>query len=856
MLGLTKTASALEKATVQLKWLHHFQFAGYYAALDKGFYRDAGLDVSIIEGGPTTEVEKVVAAGRADFGVGTSALLLHNAHGEDFIVLGQVFQHSPAVFLTPRKTGIRKIADMAGRRFMYSSQHGDMLALLKKHGIEENDFTQVDHQGDPYDLINGKADVMLAYSFNEPFILEQAGEAYFTFSPLTNGIDFYGDNFFTTRKLAKDRPEYVKAFREATLKGWRYALDNKAEISDLILSKYSKVKSKEWLMFEANQLYTLIQPELVELGYQNPARWKHISQTFVGLGMLPSGFDPTPIIYNPSPPRDYRILIMSIAVATMIITVLSGLVITFRRLNRQLSNTHRELEHNIGQLRVLFETSMAGILTCDPTGRITIANKRMEEMFGYSTAELIGFPYPELVHPDQKTFGTDLMHQILSKKIDHVSTERHYIRKDGTDFYGYISVRRHEDANGDLISLVCHISDITELKRAEQDQLYLEKQFLHAQKLESLGVLAGGIAHDFNNLLTGILGNISYARMLLDESHKAHKILLEAEKASQRASGLTQQLLTFAKGSQPIKKVASAKQLIESATSLVLSGSKVKCSVVIPDTINALEVDEGQIFQAFHNIIINAVQAMPDGGILSICAENATVDAQSLLPVNPGRYVKFSFTDKGHGISEENQKKIFDPYFTTKADGNGLGLASVYSIVVKHGGHISVRSTIGIGTTFEIYLPATADRPDEPADELPALLAKGSSTASILLMDDEVMIRNLAEDMLTSLGYQVQTCVNGEEAISMYKAAHKAGNTYAAVIMDLTIPGGLGGREAAKEILDFDKNAVLIVSSGYSNDPVMAEYGKFGFRAVLAKPYKANEIVMVLDELLNAKHLA
>jgi nitrogen-specific signal transduction histidine kinase/CheY-like chemotaxis protein len=417
-------------------------------------------------------------------------------------------------------------------------------------------------------------------------------------------------------------------------------------------------------------------------------------------------------------------------------------------------------------------------------------------------------------------------------------------------------VRRHEDANGDLISLVCHISDITELKRAEQDQLYLEKQFLHAQKLESLGVLAGGIAHDFNNLLTGILGNISYARMLLDESHKAHKILLEAEKASQRASGLTQQLLTFAKGSQPIKKVASAKQLIESATSLVLSGSKVKCSVVIPDTINALEVDEGQIFQAFHNIIINAVQAMPDGGILSICAENATVDAQSLLPVNPGRYVKFSFTDKGHGISEENQKKIFDPYFTTKADGNGLGLASVYSIVVKHGGHISVRSTISVGTTFEIYLPATADRPDEPADELPALLAKGSSTASILLMDDEVMIRNLAEDMLTSLGYQVQTCVNGEEAISMYKAAHKAGNTYAAVIMDLTIPGGLGGREAAKEILDFDKNAVLIVSSGYSNDPVMAEYGKFGFRAVLAKPYKANEIVMVLDELLNAKHLA
>jgi len=202
-------AYALEKATIQLKWLHHFQFAGYYAALEKGFYRDAGLDVTILEGSPSIEVEKYVASGRVDFGVGTSALLLNRAQGQDFVVLGQVFQHSPAIFLTPRKTGIRTVADMAGRRLMYANNHGDMLALLKKNGIDEQQITKVPHHGDPHDLISGKADVMLAYSFNEPLAIEKSGESYLTFSPLALGIDFYGDNFFTTRTLVEKRPKFV-----------------------------------------------------------------------------------------------------------------------------------------------------------------------------------------------------------------------------------------------------------------------------------------------------------------------------------------------------------------------------------------------------------------------------------------------------------------------------------------------------------------------------------------------------------------------------------------------------------------------------------------------------------------------
>ncbi len=843
----------LDKATIELKWLHHFQFAGYYAALEKGFYRDVGLDVSIVEGGPNVEVEKDVLSGRADFGVGTSALLLNRARGEDFVVLGQIFQHSPAIFLTPRDTGIRSIADMAGRRFMYSNQHGDMLAILRKNGIDESGIVKVPHKGDPGDLIGGKADVMLAYSFNEPFVLEQVGEPYLTFSPQTYGIDFYGDNFFTTRKLVDKRPEFVAAFREATLRGWRYALAHKAETADLILSKYSRVRSREWLLFEAVQMETLIQPTLVELGYQNPARWRHVSDTFVELGMLPAGFDPLPVIYAPREPKDHRLTIAVVLIAGAIIAVLGGLLFTFRRLNRELYTAHEEMARGGDQLRVLFESSQAGILLVDPAGRVTVVNQRMAELFSCPQEALIGTWYPDLVHPDQRHLGSERMRQMMGREIDRVSTERHFLRKDGTDFWGYISVRRHDDAEGRLVSLVCHITDITELKHGETERLKLERQLLHAQKLESLGVLAGGIAHDFNNILAGILGNVSFARSFIDPSHRSWKILCDAEKAAERAAGLALQLLTFAKGGEPIKKVVEAKRLVRESASLVLSGSGVKCVFDMPDDLRAIEVDEGQVGQVFNNIVLNAAQAMPDGGTIGIRAENWEV-AGGADPISmpPGKYVRFRITDQGCGISPEDQKRIFDPYFTTKLSGTGLGLASAWSIVGKHGGRIGVRSVVGSGTTFEIVLPASDLRAVEHEGGTDGSISGVKAGLSLLVMDDEPMIRDLVAGMLQEIGCRVESCANGDEAISCYKSAQDAGKPFDAAILDLTIPGGMGGKEAARRILEFDPGACLVVSSGYSNDSAMAEYTKYGFKAMMAKPYDMSAFGRVLSALFPA----
>jgi two-component system cell cycle sensor histidine kinase/response regulator CckA len=389
------------------------------------------------------------------------------------------------------------------------------------------------------------------------------------------------------------------------------------------------------------------------------------------------------------------------------------------------------------------------------------------------------------------------------------------------------------------------IMDITE-------QRMMQGELLKVQKLESIGILAGGIAHDFNNILTAIMGNISFARRFLDESHRSFTILEAAEKASKRAADLAHQLLTFAKGSEPIKSIVSAKQLVESSASIILRGSNVKCLIDVPDDLHAIIADEGQISQVFNNIIINAAQAMPGGGAISIHAVNLVLDQANVMSLAAGEYVRFTFTDTGCGISADDQKRIFDPYFTTKPGGNGLGLASAYSIINKHGGHISVRSEVGNGTTFDILLPASDQNVLEFETNSSAIEEGKHAGSSLLVMDDDEFIRELAADMLTELGYRVQTCASGDEAIAFYKASIESGVPFAAVIMDLTVPGGMGGKEAAQHILSMDPEARLIVSSGYSTDPVMAEYSRFGFSATIAKPYTAKDFSQTLNALLSA----
>jgi two-component system, cell cycle sensor histidine kinase and response regulator CckA len=370
----------------------------------------------------------------------------------------------------------------------------------------------------------------------------------------------------------------------------------------------------------------------------------------------------------------------------------------------------------------------------------------------------------------------------------------------------------------------------------------MQSEILKAQKLESVGILAGGIAHDFNNLLTGILGNISFAGLLLELSHPARKPLDHAEKASLRAAELAHQLLTFARGGQPVKKRVSVGKLVQESLSLALHGSKVRGDVDIPASVHAIEADEGQINQAFNNVIINAVQAMPSGGTLIVKGENVSLAAQNSAALPAGDYVTISFCDQGSGISHDELQRIFDPYFTTKAGGTGLGLASVHSIVRKHNGKMEVDSTLGEGTTFTFYLPSAGEAPAEPDIPAPLATVAALKEGAVLVMDDEEAIRVLAVNMLEFLGYTAATCGTGEEAVKLYREAGESGIPFLAAVMDLTIPAGMGGKEAARQILAYDPAARLIVSSGYSNDPVMAQHADYGFCAAVVKPYRCEEL--------------
>ena len=491
-------------------------------------------------------------------------------------------------------------------------------------------------------------------------------------------------------------------------------------------------------------------------------------------------------------------------------------------------------------LRLLIEAMPVGVVLTNDQGFIEYVNSNFVDLFGYAIEDIPtsdewfqkAYPDPDYRNLMVSRWTNGLVE--LAKGVLVPPREAKITCKNGTV--------RHVIINTKMIrrrTLVI-FTDITERE-------YIQHELLKVQKLESLGLLAGGIAHDFNNILTSILGNISFAQMFLEKSHKSRSLLEQAEKATQRAAELAGQLLTFAKGGEPVKKPVSMQRLVDESISLVLRGTKVAADIHMAADLHIVEADAGQLNQAFNNIIINAVQAMPGGGKLTVEAGNAPLAGVNALGLTPGDYIRLSFSDEGCGITDEELKQIFDPYFTTKSGGTGLGLSSVYSIITRHGGHISVTSDVGKGATFTIHLPSTGEPAVETGVKLDTETSSGPAGGSVLVMDDDEMILDLARNMLHHLGYRVTTCTNGEEAVSEYETAHESGMPFDAVILDLTVPGGMGGGEMARKILAFDPEARLIVSSGYSNDPIMAHYEEYGFCGAMVKPYRINELAEALS---------
>ncbi len=375
----------------------------------------------------------------------------------------------------------------------------------------------------------------------------------------------------------------------------------------------------------------------------------------------------------------------------------------------------------------------------------------------------------------------------------------------------------------------------------------MQEELLKVKKLESVSVLAGGIAHDFNNILAAILGNINLALIYTEKDDKRHKLLSQAEKASLRAKDLTQQLLTFSKGGEPIKSIASISDIIRDSADFVLRGSKSRCDYHFAEGLWPVEIDSGQISQVVQNIIINALHAMPEGGIIDVTCENYDTAQGDALLNQTESYVKITIKDSGIGIHPDQISKIFDPYFSTKHEGSGLGLAISHSVITKHGGHIMVDSVLGEGSTFAIYLPALKGREiGELQEEKPLQLR---DSGKVLVMDDEEMIRSIAHEMLTHLGFHVVLAKDGAESIDFYKKEMETDTPFDFVIMDLTVPGGMGGKEAIKKILQIEPKAKVIVSSGYSNDPIIANFMDYGFSGAIVKPFQLKNLQEVIHDI-------
>lgn len=340
---------------------------------------------------------------------------------------------------------------------------------------------------------------------------------------------------------------------------------------------------------------------------------------------------------------------------------------------------------------------------------------------------------------------------------------------------------------------------------------------------------------------------IMLAKIYTQPGDEIFERLKEAENASLRARDLTQQLLTFSRGGAPIKKTAVISKLLEDTTLFALTGSNVRCEFFITGDLWPVEVDEGQVSQVINNLIINAGHAMPKGGVINVRAENIVLDAKQSLPLKEGKYIKISIEDQGVGISKEHLKQIFDPYFTTKQKGSGLGLATAYSVIKRHDGYVQVESELEVGTTFNIYLPASLKK-ILMEKELRERIHTGKG--KILVMDDEEIVREVAGEMIKVLGYEVEFAKDGAEAIELYKKAKESAQPFEAIIMDLTIPGGMGGKKTIQELIKIDPEIRAIVSSGYSNDPVMADYRKYGFRGIVAKPYKLKELGEILYNVI------
>lgn len=486
-----------------------------------------------------------------------------------------------------------------------------------------------------------------------------------------------------------------------------------------------------------------------------------------------------------------------------------------------------------GNLEITLSSIADGIIATDIDGKIVYMNTAAVEITGWQLKEALGETL-------SKVYRTSNHDETDSNNNFDFWEYTFLFTKDGRQRVITDNGASIHDQKGNVTGLVVVFRDITEKWR-------MEEEIERTQRLEVIGNLAGGIAHDFNNILSVVLANIQLVKMSHEKGADIIKYLLGMEDAVERASALTKQLLTFAKGGAPIKKPTLLADLLIETIELGIKGTNIKCNFSIPENLWPVEIDPSQISQVFNNLTNNAVQTLSGEGIIEVSAQNIFVTKQDILPLSLGEYIQITFKDNGPGYSKEKLKRIFDPYYLFGQEGSDLGLAVSYSIIKRHNGLINVQSEPGVGTYFTIYLST----PKKNITEQEFTTISKQKGIKVLLMDDEVYITELISEMLREMSFQVGIANNGSEALLLFEQARKEGRPFDVVIMDLTVPGQMGGKEAISYLLEIDPMVKAIVSSGYSNDPVMADCRSYGFSGMVSKPYKIEELCQEINKVLS-----
>ncbi len=702
-----RLAAAGESGSIvlQLKWMHQFQFAGYYAAVEKGYYREAGLDVILKEARPGLDITAELVSGRADFLVNNPSALLARAAGKPIVALAAIFQHSPLVMVTRKDAGIMAPSDLSGRKVMLIPEtESELVAMFIHEGLTLQHLEIVPHSWNVDDLVSRRVVAMSAYLTDAPFLLQQRGIDTGVIRPLTYGIDFYGDILFTTAEQISRHPERTAAFRAASLKGWAYAMDNPEEIVDLILKKYSTRLSREALLYEAAAMQELILPHLIEPGHMNPGRWRHIAATYKSLGMLPESFELTGFLYDPDGEEFWsRDLVM----ALLLVLAASGIsLLILLQFNSSLRSAvqkkTRELRRSEASLRQLADSMPQLVWAADAEGMVDYYNERYREFSGFRRNEDGSWEWTPVLHPDDAEKTVDAW--ISAHESGRTYEIEHRVqRTDGTYAWYLSRAQPIRDEGGNIVRWYGTTTDIDALKRTEMDLEEAKKTAEDANRVKS--EFLANMSHEIRTPMTVIMSTIEHLLEVEKDPEKRNFLDL-ADLSSKRLHVLVEEILDFAKIEArrlvldlerfDIRRcLADSLRMLQSKAEERNLDLDMEVSADVPEEIVG---DEYRIGQILLNLISNGLKFTEEGGV-------------RVMLDRKGDWLEFRVRDSGVGIPADKQESIFEVFnqvdntSTRKYGGAGLGLAICKGLVELMGGEIRVESQPGRGSLFIFTLP-------------------------------------------------------------------------------------------------------------------------------------------------------